>query len=791
MPETIARASHATDSVVADIDRVCMLVPPLWELDRFVAVNPFLGFSAVPVEQAARAVNDGLDAQLLPSMAHFRRLWRGGGLGNEELDAVAAACQVSRAHLEAILDGTACAPMRQPDRVLTCAESLDRRTGSRWEACTRESAAAWCGWHAARRGGDDLFEGWLEDASLDRALEIEGLRGLRAWIGQLPRTPVAAIGAMLDRLGIPAWDRQPYLYRLLGGVHGWASHMRRLAWVHDRQDPGLLRDLLAIRICLDAAVMALAPVSLRHGNTRSAPDPVEDERLRLALQDAVESARARRLVGRFLAPPSQARPRPVLQAAFCIDVRSEPLRRHLERCDAAIETIGFAGFFGMAMRWHGDHGPQDRCPVLVRPSLHLHDPAGNGVRDRGSLVASLLGAPGGMFPAVETLGLAALARLVRRAFLPRRAGRRRDEAVPLDGLLEAASTPETRVDAAASILAGMSLRGRVARLVVLCGHQGRSENNPHAAGLDCGACGGQGGAINARLAANLLNDPGVRRGLHACGVEVPEDTHFIAAVHDTGVDQVRWLDAGLVPHTHAHDLERAAAWLEQASRAVRRERARSLGLDPNMTRLEARLADRCGDWSQVRPEWALARNMAFVAARRARTARRDLEGRAFLHDYDPDLDQDGSVLEQILAAPMVVASWINLQYFASTVDNRAFGSGDKMLQNRVGSLGVTLGNGHDLRSGLPLQSVRGPDGRSFHEPLRLQVFVEAPTARIDRVLQLQPDVRDLVENGWVKLFALSPSGRGVARRVPGVGWEPFEGDADRTSLSDDPSPMTV
>ena len=210
-----------------------------------------------------------------------------------------------------------------------------------------------------------------------------------------------------------------------------------------------------------------------------------------------------------------------------------------------------------------------------------------------------------------------------------------------------------------------------------------------------------------------------------------------------------------------------------------------------MTRLEARLADRCGDWSQVRPEWALARNMAFVAARRARTARRDLEGRAFLHDYDPDLDRDGSVLEQILAAPMVVASWINLQYFASTIDNRAFGSGDKMLQNRVGSLGVTLGNGHDLRSGLPLQSVQGPDGRWFHEPLRLQVFVEAPTARIDRVLQLQPDVRDLVENGWVKLFALSPSGKGVARRVPGVGWRPFRGDADRSLPTDDPSPVSV
>ena len=137
---------------------------------------------------------------------------------------------------------------------------------------------------------------------------------------------------------------------------------------------------------------------------------------------------------------------------------------------------------------------------------------------------------------------------------------------------------------------------------------------------------------------------------------------------------------------------------------------------------------------------------------------------------------DLSVLSLILSAPMVVASWINLQYFASTVDNAVFGSGDKMLHNRVGNLGVVAGNGSDLRSGLPLQSVQAADGTPFHEPIRLQVFVEAPVSRIEAVLQSQPAVRDLVENGWVRLFALSPDGATVARRMPGLGWEPFVGE---------------
>ena len=150
----------------------------------------------------------------------------------------------------------------------------------------------------------------------------------------------------------------------------------------------------------------------------------------------------------------------------------------------------------------------------------------------------------------------------------------------------------------------------------------------------------------------------------------------------------------------------------------------------------------------------------------------NLAGRAFLHEYDPDLDTDGSVLSLILSAPMVVASWINLQYFASTIDNLTFGCGSKTLHNRVGSLGVVLGNGGDLRTGLPLQSVIGPDGRWFHEPLRLQVVVEAPRARIDSVLSAQPAVRDLVAHGWVRLFALDPEGSEVWFKQPSGRWEP-------------------
>jgi hypothetical protein len=163
----------------------------------------------------------------------------------------------------------------------------------------------------------------------------------------------------------------------------------------------------------------------------------------------------------------------------------------------------------------------------------------------------------------------------------------------------------------------------------------------------------------------------------------------------------------------------------------------------------------------------LAGNAAFIAAPRSRTRSLDLGGRAFLHDYDAAADTDGSVLTLILTAPVVVASWINLQYYGSTVNNELFGSGNKVLHNVVGTFGIWEGNAGDLRTGLPIQSLH--DGEKWvHEPLRLQVFVEAPRVRIDEVLAAHPQVRQLVENDWINLIAME--GEAFHERKPEGRW---------------------
>jgi uncharacterized protein YbcC (UPF0753/DUF2309 family) len=212
--------------------------------------------------------------------------------------------------------------------------------------------------------------------------------------------------------------------------------------------------------------------------------------------------------------------------------------------------------------------------------------------------------------------------------------------------------------------------------------------------------------------------------------------------------------------------------LERASVATRRERAPRLGLgDLGDAKLHAAVVRRARNWAEIRPEWGLAGNAAFIVAPRERSRHIDLQGRVFLHDYRSEIDQDNAILEAIMTGPVVVAHWINFQYYASTVDNHRYGSGNKVLHNIVGGhLGVFEGNAGDLRIGLSLQSLH--DGEKWmHTPLRLAVFIEASRPAIDAVLTKHPKVGELVDNEWLHLFQLDPAERAIYARTTTREWK--------------------
>ena len=787
-------------------DRAARAIPPVWPLASSVAVNPFLGQAHEDLATVgARLARVAGASVIMPRSWHQERIVSGGIIDADLSDALASAPAALRPADLPALKSAALLSAPEPAAVPTIADLAAEASGIDWPGLIAERFGAWAAgyfdegqalWAAPR--GKGAYAAWRAVATHDLTPEIVGLSGFATHVSEAPENASAALAGVVERMALPIEALETYFHQMLTTLGGWGQYARYRLWQAELGGgtDGTITDFLAIRLIWEGALFNRYEEQIG-ARWRSAMAwhaspvmPTADHVIDAILQEASERA-AQRILAQTLATSRKesAEHRPTLQAAFCIDVRSEVFRRALESINPDIQTLGFAGFFGLTAshRRFASDVQELRLPVLLNPGLAT---CSGGPEDAAADQSARFKARAkrawgrfklaavSSFAFVEATGPVYVGKLVSDALGLHGAPAPNEPAPRLDPALDLA----TRTKAAETVLRAMSVTSNFARLVLLVGHGATVVNNPHASGLHCGACGGYSGEVNARLLAALLNDPEVRRGLIPQGIEIPEDAVFLGALHDTTTDAVRIYCDDCVSAAHEPDLTAAKTWLSAAGKIARGERALRLPRGVG----EGSIAKRSRDWAEVRPEWALAGCKAFIAAPRRRTAGKTLEGRVFLHDYDWKADKGFGVLELILTAPVVVASWISLQYYGSTVAPKVFGGGNKLLHNVTGGIGVVEGNGGLMRAGLPWQSVH--DGQQYvHEPLRLSVCIEAPCEAITEILNRHDGVRALFDNRWLHLFALDETGQMALRYAGDLQWTAMGTAPDRAA----PLKMTV
>ncbi|WP_171098049.1 YbcC family protein [Ruegeria sp. HKCCD7255] len=777
--------------LVSEANEAAKAIPPLFPLSANVAVNPFLGQSGEPLAVTAARLARTAGTRIMPERGHWAEQVKANEITESDLsDALeAAATRFNAPSLQDIKDALD-TEIPKPEALPTVAELAADVTGIDWPGLIEDRIGAWAAshfdqgqalWQQANTGG--TFHSWREFASRDLTPEIQGLSGFCAFVAGTNRSHWRAMGRASERLGVDTHAAKTAFHRWLMTLGGWAQYGRYFLWQADLdgQQDSTVTELLAIRMVFDEALFDLYKDQISTSwdeviEAHKAPvTPTKDLVIDAVLQDASERAQQRVLAQTLLGGnPREAQARPELQAAFCIDVRSEVFRRALEAQDAKIETIGFAGFFGLASahKAAGSDVTEMRGPVLLQAGVtscaaeHKADDLSRRYTARAKRAWGRFKlAAVSSFAFVEASGPLYAGKLVRDS-LGLSAASKTDPAPALDPSIDLV----TRVGMAKSVISAMSLTKEFAPVVLLAGHGADVTNNPHESALQCGACGGYAGDVNARLLAGLLNDRAVQNGLRDHGIDIPSDTVFLPALHHTTTDRITLYEQDLPSGKKTHALTQVKSWLEAAGNLARAERTKRL---PRASGA-ATLLHRARDWAETRPEWGLAGCRAFVAAPRTRTDGADLSGQAFLHNYDWHRDDEFKVLELIMTAPVVVASWISLQYFGSTVAPNLFGGGNKLLHNVVGGIGVLEGNNGAPRPGLPWQSVH--DGTGYqHDPLRLSVIIEAPREAMTDILARHSGVRELFDNGWLHLIAMDEEGKLAWRYSGDLKWERFTG----------------
>lgn len=521
------------------IDGASRVIGKTWPLYSFVTSNPLSGFEGTAFFDAIEQAGNLWGAQVFPGAKVFRQAWEEGRIDPFEIQKLLH--EKGKNEL--------------PEFYLTHLESqplvehineyheLDRLTVKWLSLFMDEGMAAWpmpfkeMGFYTAWR---KLI---IYDEDIKKHLDQT-----------IPKFPEEALSQVLEEFDPE--DHKKILERHLVALPGWTGFIKyrvenNSLW--NKEYPIDLLEYMAVRLWMARSMgMPIIPALLPKQNR-------ELLELKYIWLKAWENTWQKRLFKKLKEEQSKQLDnegsRPEAQLVFCLDSRSEVLRRQIEK-RGNYETFGSAGSFGVLMDYcNPENGLINKASPAMVPSKYIvhEEPAEDFQHEaqeyqeeekRLGAYKYFLKRMKNILPSafgfVEGSGFYYAFFMLMRTFNPAKVNRLMlNHKRSLEKSFEACISPIEQEEGAYQdiSLAEQALLVKAAfdscgwrtfaPLVVFTGHASHSANNPYASSLDCGACAGNPGKRNARALARLANSIKVRTVLKKeHGVIVPQDTIF-------------------------------------------------------------------------------------------------------------------------------------------------------------------------------------------------------------------------------------------------------------------------
>lgn len=750
-------------TILNDIFEASKVIGKTYPLYTFVASNPLSGYENATFKEAVSTAKKNFNANAFPASQLYRQAFEKGDIDKNILVSLLKKNELFESpefYLKLM-------ESHNPLETVKETQNLDRMMAKWLSSFMDEGLAEW----EMPYKEEGFYMAWRLLAVYDSDLGT-------TLLNEIPKTSAEALEQLLEKHSSSNYIKI-FTYHLaaLPGWTGYINHRTQSNSHWQQEYPIDLIDYLAARLWT-AQKLNIPFLPTNHEDTVDTLVPDLQYLWLKAWEQSWQNKLVKTLLQEDTATHTSEDPSLLdAQFVFCIDTRSELIRRHVES-KGNYETFGYAGFFGIAMDYESlnDGIVRKSCPPIVSSAYTVSEVAQQNKNEHYSAYKKkieiskfedyFLRRMKNMLPSafgyVEGSGLFYGFSLLGRTLLPRQLYKITHKK---GAKMEHMCQPDINKAHSEDGLRGIPLEEKVgivksafdligwknfAPLVVFAGHGSHSANNPFGSSLDCGACAASPGRHNARMLAKLANLEEVRKALADIHqITIPPHTIFMGAEHNTITDDIILFDSE-IPESHKMLVQTLKRNLLEAQKTATQER---LGAKRKSVVLAQQKAN---NWGETRPEWGLAKNAGFIVGPRSLTKNTNLDSRCFLHSYEWEMDPEGKALEGIMQGPMVVTQWINNHYYFSTIDNNTYGGGSKITHNITGKFGVVQGNGGDLKMGLPLQSLFGSDDKMYHQPLRLSVVIKAPVTRVSEILVRNTHLRTLLDNEWIYLMVMDP-----------------------------------